>query len=92
MRSGAPKVEFSEHTALRNHAALTAKVRDGIATALGAAQVVEIAPAMVAEDFGRLRGQGVPLCMFRLVRSRPRASRGSARQARCPVYTAAATT
>ena len=21
---------------------------------------------MIAEDFGRLRGQGVPLCMFRL--------------------------
>jgi len=65
--AAAPKVEFSESTpALRNHAALTAKVRAGIGAALGAAQVVEIAPAMVAEDFGRLRGQGVPLCMFRL--------------------------
>jgi len=63
----APTVAFSESTpALRNHAALTAKVWDGIAATLGAANVVEIAPAMVAEDFGRLRGQGVPLCMFRL--------------------------
>jgi hippurate hydrolase len=63
----APKVEFSESTpALRNHAELTAKVRAGIASVLGAEQVVEVAPAMVAEDFGRLRGQGVPLCMFRL--------------------------
>jgi hippurate hydrolase len=62
-----PKVEFSEGTpALRNHAALTGKVRAGIAATLGADNVVEIAPAMVAEDFGRLREQGVPLCMFRL--------------------------
>ena len=63
----APRVEFSESTpALRNHAALTGKVREGIAAALGAAQIVEVAPAMVAEDFGRLRGESVPLCMFRL--------------------------
>lgn len=63
----APKVEFSEGTpALRNHAELTGKVHAGIASVLGEANVVEVAPAMVAEDFGRLRGQNVPLCMFRL--------------------------
>ncbi|MCK5944871.1 MAG: amidohydrolase [Planctomycetes bacterium] len=62
-----PKIEFSESTpALQNHEQLTAKVREGIAAALGQQNVVEIAPAMVAEDFGRLRGAGVPLCMFRL--------------------------
>ncbi|MFY9342943.1 MAG: amidohydrolase [Planctomycetota bacterium] len=62
-----PRVEFSEHTpALRNHAALTATVRAGLVAALGDANVVEIPPAMVAEDFGRLDGEKVPLCMFRL--------------------------
>ena len=33
---------------------------------LGSKNVVEIMPAMVAEDFGRLRAENVPLCMFRL--------------------------
>jgi amidohydrolase len=62
-----PKVEFSESTpALQNDLALTEAVRRGIAAALQPANVVEIQPAMVAEDFGRLREQGVPLCMFRL--------------------------
>ena len=62
-----PKVEFSEGTpALQNHAELTAKVRAGLLRALGEQNVIEVAPAMVAEDFGRLRGAGVPLCMFRL--------------------------
>lgn len=62
-----PKVEFSESTpALQNDKDLTAVVRRGIGGVLGAGNVVEIQPAMVAEDFGRLREQGVPLCMFRL--------------------------
>jgi len=62
-----PTVKFSESTpALQNDEALTAAVRRGIAAILGAQNVVEIQPAMVAEDFGRLREQGVPLCMFRL--------------------------
>lgn len=62
-----PKVEFSENTpALQNDRALTAAVRHGIAQVLGPENVVEIMPAMVAEDFGRLRGENVPLCMFRL--------------------------
>lgn len=62
-----PKVEFSEGTpALQNDKQLTAAVRRGIGGILGAENVVEIQPAMVAEDFGRLREQGVPLCMFRL--------------------------
>ncbi len=62
-----PKVAFSEGTpALWNHDALTARVRAGLGAALGAENVVDVAPAMVAEDFGRLRGAGVPLCMFRL--------------------------
>jgi len=62
-----PKVEFSESTpALQNDKDLTAAVRRGIGGAIGASNVVEIQPAMVAEDFGRLRQQGVPLCMFRL--------------------------
>lgn len=62
-----PKVEFSEGTpALQNDKALTVAVQKGIGAILGTANVVEIQPAMVAEDFGRLREQGVPLCMFRL--------------------------
>ena len=63
----APTVELSEGTpALQNEAALTAKVRAGLVAALGAQSVVDMKPAMVGEDFGRLRGAGVPLCMFRL--------------------------
>ena len=63
----APKVEFSEHTpALQNHAALTAVVQRGLVAALGAEQVQEVPPAMVAEDFGRLLAEDIPLCMFRL--------------------------
>jgi len=62
-----PKVELSEGTpALQNEAGLTAKVRAGLVAALGAESVVDMMPAMVGEDFGRLRGAGVPLCMFRL--------------------------
>src|SRR5690606_12838179 len=62
-----PKVEFSESTpALQNDKALTEAVRRGIASVLQPENVVEIEPAMVAEDFGRLRQQNVPLCMFRL--------------------------
>lgn len=62
-----PKVEFSENTpALQNDEALTIAVRRGIGAVIGPENVVEIQPAMVAEDFGRLHGQGVPLCMFRL--------------------------
>ena len=62
-----PKVEFSEATpALQNHAALTAVVRAGLEAGLGAANVREVPPAMVAEDFGRLLAEDIPLCMFRL--------------------------
>lgn len=62
-----PVVEFSEATpALVNEAELTASVRAGLEAALGQDRVEQVAPAMVAEDFGRLRGAGVPLCMFRL--------------------------
>jgi hippurate hydrolase len=62
-----PKVEFSEHTpALQNHVALTAVVQRGLVAALGAEHVVEVPPAMVAEDFGRLLAENIPLCMFRL--------------------------
>ena len=62
-----PKVEFSEATpALQNDKELTTAVRRGIGAVLKLENVVEIQPAMVAEDFGRLREQGVPLCMFRL--------------------------
>ncbi len=62
-----PKVEFSEHTpALCNHDGLTGKVRDGLVAAVGEANVKAVPPAMVAEDFGQLRGADVPLCMFRL--------------------------
>jgi len=69
MSSGSrpPLVEFSESTpALRNDAAVTAAVRRGVGAALGEQRVVEVPPAMVAEDFGRLFGENVPLCMFRL--------------------------
>lgn len=62
-----PKIEFSESTpALQNDPDLTDTVRRRIGAVLGAGNLVEIKPAMVAEDFGRLREQGVPLCMFRL--------------------------
>jgi hippurate hydrolase len=62
-----PQVVFSEHTpALQNHAGLTATVREGLVAALGADRVVEVPPAMVAEDFGRLFAEHIPLCMFRL--------------------------
>ncbi|MBL8749586.1 MAG: amidohydrolase [Planctomycetes bacterium] len=62
-----PKVEFSEPSpALVNHQALSASVRAGLVAALGEATVVEVPPAMVAEDFGRFAGEGIPLCMFRL--------------------------
>ncbi|MEO6597217.1 MAG: amidohydrolase [Planctomycetota bacterium] len=62
-----PTVEFSEHTpALQNDAALTASVRTGLAAALGRTNVLEVPPAMVAEDFGRLFDEKIPLCMFRL--------------------------
>jgi hippurate hydrolase len=62
-----PKVVFSEHTpSLHNHAALTAAVRAGFVTTFGAAAVVDRKPEMIAEDFGRLYGENVPLCMFRL--------------------------
>ena len=62
-----PKVVFSEHTpSLHNHVALTAAVRAGFVTTFGAAAVVDRKPEMIAEDFGRLYGENVPLCMFRL--------------------------
>lgn len=62
-----PKVEFSEHTpSLHNHAALTAAVRQDFVEAFGGAAVVDRKPEMIAEDFGRLYAENVPLCMFRL--------------------------
>lgn len=62
-----PLVVFSEHTpALCNDAALTAAVHAGLVEALGADRVRDVAPAMVAEDFGRLFAEQIPLCMFRL--------------------------
>lgn len=62
-----PTVVFSEGTpALRNDAAVTEVVRRAAVTEFGAENVVEIPPAMVAEDFGRLTAEGVPICMFRL--------------------------
>ncbi|MCR9247244.1 MAG: amidohydrolase [bacterium] len=66
-RAPAPKIEFSEHTpALSNDRKLTATVQQAAIAEFGRDQVVEIAPAMVAEDFGRLHVAGVPICMFRL--------------------------
>jgi hippurate hydrolase len=63
----APTVEFSEPTpALRNDAALTDVVRAGLVAAFGVDKVAEVPPAMVAEDFGRLAGENIPLCMFRV--------------------------
>ncbi|MCC6784816.1 MAG: amidohydrolase [Planctomycetes bacterium] len=67
--SGAPDPElaFSEFTpALVNDAALTARCVAAFRGELGEAAVVAIDPAMVAEDFGRLRLAGVPIHMFRL--------------------------
>jgi amidohydrolase len=62
-----PVVEFSEPTpALRNDAQLTETVRQGLVAAFGAGRVAEVPPAMVAEDFGRLDGEKIPLCMFRV--------------------------
>jgi len=62
-----PEVRFSESTpALRNDEDLTADVRRALAGAFGAEGIVDIPPAMVAEDFGRLTEQGIPICMFRL--------------------------
>lgn len=63
----APTVEFSEPTpALRNDAALADVVRAGLVVAFGVGKVAEVPPAMVAEDFGRLAGEKIPLCMFRV--------------------------
>jgi hippurate hydrolase len=67
--SGAPEPEirFSEFTpALRNDPELTARCADAMRAALGAGAVVETAPAMVAEDFGRFGEAGVPILMYRL--------------------------
>jgi amidohydrolase len=69
MSAGAkePTVTFSESTpALENHKELTELIAADLRSVLGASNVVTIKPAMVAEDFGRLRQQGIPLCMFRL--------------------------
>lgn len=63
----APRVEFSEPTGpLINDARVAATVRGALIAALGAAQVVEAEPQMVAEDFGRFREAGAAICMFRL--------------------------
>lgn len=62
-----PRVEFSEPTgALRNDAELTATTATALREALGEAQVVEVQPQMVAEDFGQFGDAGVPICMLRL--------------------------
>jgi len=66
-RAPAPRVEWSEYTpALHNDEAITAAVRRATAAEFGADRVLEIPPAMVAEDFGRLVAKGIPICMFRL--------------------------
>lgn len=62
-----PKVEFTEPTgALRNDAGLTARTATALRRVLGDQNVVEVAPQMVAEDFGQFGDAGVPICMLRL--------------------------
>jgi hippurate hydrolase len=66
-RAPDPVVEFSEPTAaLRNDDALTERVRAAIGGVLGADAVVDVPPAMAAEDFGQFGAAGIPICMFRL--------------------------
>ncbi|MBI5852165.1 MAG: amidohydrolase [Planctomycetes bacterium] len=67
--AGAPEPElaFSEFTpALVNDQELTARCVAAFRKELGDDAVVALEPAMVAEDFGRLRLAGVPIHMFRL--------------------------
>lgn len=69
MASGAqePKIEFSEGTpALANDPALTTRVTEALAAALGDEHVVEVEQAMVGEDFAQFGLAGVPICMLRL--------------------------
>lgn len=67
-----PQVEFSEPTGpLVNDARIAAVVREAAQQALGEDRVVEAEPQMVAEDFGRFREAGVPICMFRLGTTAP---------------------
>lgn len=67
-----PKVEFSEGTpALVNDPALTARATEVLRAALGAANVLQVAPVMTAEDFARYAQGGVPILMFRLGTVRP---------------------
>ncbi len=66
-RAPEPELTFKDGTpALFNHAGLVARVVPVLERALGAANVVEIAPVMGAEDFARYGLAGVPAFMFRL--------------------------
>lgn len=63
----APTVEFSEPMiALQNDPALTARIAQALAEALGQDRVVTVKPQMIAEDFAMFGSSGVPICMFRL--------------------------
>jgi hippurate hydrolase len=62
-----PSIAWSEYTpALENDPQLTRLVVDALRTELGDDHVREIDPVMTAEDFGRFRLEGIPVCMFRL--------------------------
>lgn len=62
-----PEVRFSEPTgALKNDRQLTEKAAAAMQRALGADNVVEVNPQMIAEDFGQFGDAGVPICMFRV--------------------------
>ena len=64
---GARPVEFSEFTpVLLNDPTLTARCADAFRSELGTGAVVDVGPVMTAEDFGRFRLAGIPVCMFRL--------------------------
>lgn len=67
-----PEVRFSEPTGpLRNDGPLTARVTAALRAALGDANVVEVRPQMVAEDFGQFGDAGIPICMLRLGTTAP---------------------
>ncbi|MGE0143435.1 MAG: M20 family metallopeptidase [Planctomycetota bacterium] len=67
-----PTITWSEYTpALENDPELTRLVVDAFRAELGEDHVREIAPVMTAEDFGRFRLEGIPVCMFRLGTTSP---------------------
>ncbi|MFO1053543.1 MAG: amidohydrolase [Planctomycetota bacterium] len=70
--AGEPDVAFSEFTpAMVNDDRLTDRCRTAFRDELGAAAVVDVDAVMTAEDFGRLRLAGIPICMFRLGTTAP---------------------